>query len=466
VIRASSASARPAGRPSTFGSLVERWRWYHFYFVLALFDLLVILTSIALYRRSLHSYEDAVQALSEVVEKQEFATNLRLALLELNAPGNDIFASRDLDRERVRFARQRAHIDGLLHHEPPLRLPGFEKHLGDMVRAEEGIFTAFERTLAPGADEDERQSLIDGASARMASMDRSQAAALRALVGVEQELQADQQSLLVDHERQLRASAAAGRWFSAAVLMVLAGTFWFGRILQRANERMQEDSRRAAEARQANLAAIGEVCATVAHGIRNPLAAISAAAQVGSAGATEGPAAEALQDILAEAHRLDERARRLLDFARPLEPQLDVQDVTVLLDELGSTLASHHRNVDVRVECPRGLSTIADRAMLWEALYELGTNGIRAMDNAGRLGLQATVSGEHVAIRVVDHGPGIPEAVRSRLFELFFTTRYGGTGVGLATVRKLVETQGGRVTLEQTGPTGTVFRIELPRAPA
>jgi signal transduction histidine kinase len=104
--------------------------------------------------------------------------------------------------------------------------------------------------------------------------------------------------------------------------------------------------------------------------------------------------------------------------------------------------------------------------MLWEALYELGTNGIRAMDNAGRLGLQATVSGEHVAIRVVDHGPGIPEAVRSRLFELFFTTRYGGTGVGLATVRKLVETQGGRVTLEQTGPTGTVFRIELPRAPA
>lgn len=442
------------------GFLIERWRWYHFYFILAVFDLLVILASIGLYQHSLRSYEAAVHALSAVGTKQEFVTNLRAALVALNAPGNDIFASRDLAHERERFAREKARLESLLQG-APLRPTDFEQSLATMVKAEEEIFAAFEGAgLAAG--EGEQQRLLDGASARMASMDRSQAMALRSLVEVDQQLHAEQQGLLREYERALRASATAGRYFSMTVLAVLAGTFWFGRVLQRANERMLEDRRRVAEERHARLAAIGEVCATVAHGIRNPLAAISAAAQVGQADAPAGPVSEALQDILAESRRLDERARRLLDFARPLEPQLAEHDAAGILNEVAATVRSHHKGIDLRVSGPAGLRVVADRAMLSEALYELAANGIRAMRGKGRLQLDAGGSGGRTALRVIDEGPGIPEAVQPRLFELFFTTRDGGTGVGLATVRKLAQVQGGMVCLERSGPAGTVFRIELP----
>jgi signal transduction histidine kinase len=116
------------------------------------------------------------------------------------------------------------------------------------------------------------------------------------------------------------------------------------------------------------------------------------------------------------------------------------------------------------VENPDRLRVNADADMLAEALYELGVNGIRAMDGQGALRFEATGRGARASIRVIDHGRGIPAAVRSRLFELFFTTRHGGTGMGLATVRKLIEVQGGTVTLESTEPGRTVFLVEIPVA--
>ena len=86
------------------------------------------------------------------------------------------------------------------------------------------------------------------------------------------------------------------------------------------------------------------------------------------------------------------------------------------------------------------------------------------MRDGGRLRMEAAPQDGRVVIRVVDEGIGIADAIRPRLFELFFTTRSGGTGLGLATVRKLVQAQGGTVDLESSGPSGSVFRIELPRA--
>jgi two-component system sensor histidine kinase FlrB len=80
----------------------------------------------------------------------------------------------------------------------------------------------------------------------------------------------------------------------------------------------------------------------------------------------------------------------------------------------------------------------------------------------GTLRFQATITGGHTTLRISDTGPGVPAGVHDRVFELFFTTRADGTGLGLAMVKKIVERQGGSVALESSGPSGTVFRIDLP----
>jgi signal transduction histidine kinase len=298
----------------------------------------------------------------------------------------------------------------------------------------------------------------------MAAMDRLQADALTVLAGVDTSLRLEQYRLLEEYRRQLALNVSAERYFFACVALALAGMFWFGRTLHRANERMAADRRRASEERHARLAAIGEVCATVAHGILNPLAGIRAAAEVARTESPGGELEQTLDDIVSEVSRLDVRARRLLDFSRPLEPELGRCDVLAVLAAVERSLEASRKDLEVVVTSHAPLVAQADETMLFEALAELGANGARAMRDRGCLRFDATADDGRVVIRIIDEGVGIPEAVRPRLFELFFTTRPGGTGLGLATVRKLVQIQGGTVDLESTGPAGSVFRVELPAA--
>jgi len=464
VPRQLSNSPRAAG--TLFGRLAERWRWYHFYFLLALFDLAVILASISFYYQSLHTYRLALEALTAVGAKQSWVTDLRVAVVKLNAPGNDIFESRELETERRRFTDLRGRVHQLLEgkplHDPALH--DFERRLATMVRTEEELFSTFDALSSVPRNSEDEQALFDRATARMAAMDRAQANALTALIDVEQSLRAEQQALLERYERSLERNVLAERYFFATVGVALLGMFLFGRTLQRANDQMMADRRRVADERQAHLVAIGEVCATVAHGLSNPLAGICAAAQVAREQAGAGPLSEMLDDIVSESRRLDERARRLLDFSRPLEPHLVPCDVRSLLEGVIHSLQGSHKGSRLLAKDPDRLRIYADPDMLAEALYELGVNGIRAMNGEGTLTFEATGNGARTTIRVIDQGRGIPAPARSRLFELFFTTRQGGTGMGLATVRKLIQIQGGTVTLESTRAGRTVFLVELPVA--
>jgi signal transduction histidine kinase len=454
---------RAAGIP--LRQLAERWRWYHFYFLLALFDLAVILASIGLYYQSLRTYQLALAALTAVGAKQSWVTDLRVAVVELNAPGNDIFETRELEAERRRFGDLRGRVRRLLDGKPlaDSALHDFERRLAAMVRAEEELFSIFAALLSTPHTAEDEQALFDRASARMAAMDRAQASALTALIDVERSLRTEQQTLLERYERDLERNVAAERYFFATVAVALLGMFFFGRTLQRANDRMMADRRRVEDERRAHLMAIGEVCATVAHGLSNPLAGICAAAQLARERVGAGPLSEMLDDIISESRRLDERARRLLDFSRPLHPRLVPCDVRELLQGVVLSLQRSHKSTSFMVE-NSSLQINADADMLSEALYELGVNGIRAMDGQGALRFEATRNGARASIRVIDHGRGIPAAVRPRLFELFFTTRHDGTGMGLATVRKLIQVQGGTVRLESTQAGRTVFLVELPVA--
>lgn len=218
--------------------------------------------------------------------------------------------------------------------------------------------------------------------------------------------------------------------------------------------------------RSERLAAVGEFAGAVAHGIRNPLAGIRAAAQVAHLRGERGEIAlESLANVLSESDRLDHRIRSLLDFSRPYQLRKRAIDLVPLLEAVRSSLAA--RPGDWTITLTRDLPAIdvhADPAYLEEALLEVGANALRAMPGGGPLSIALSSADGLATIRFIDAGSGIADGVRDRLFDLFFTTRREGSGVGLPTVKKIVELHGGRVEVEHTGPDGTAFRITLPRS--
>ena len=236
------------------------------------------------------------------------------------------------------------------------------------------------------------------------------------------------------------------------------------------NARALADLREAQQAllRSARLAAVGEFAGSVAHGIRNPLAGIRAAAQLAHRQAGDGPLSETLFGVLGEADRLEQRIRSLLDFSRPHVPRLERVDLRDLARTVAATLEPHARDlgIAVAVDAPDAeVATDCDLNLIEEVLLELGGNALRLMGKQGGT-LRLIVRGDarHAILEIADTGPGIPEGVRDRVFDLFFTTRPDGTGLGLATVKKIIESHGGTVAVAYSGPSGTAFRIELPAA--
>lgn len=219
--------------------------------------------------------------------------------------------------------------------------------------------------------------------------------------------------------------------------------------------------------RAEHLAAIGELAAAVAHGIRNPLAGIRLAAQLGLEGdATADDLHENFEDVLSEVDKLESQVRGILDFARPFEPRLEPVAIRALVEPMVDTLAGRCAGagiaIDVRI--PDGLPPLrADRAHLTQVLHELTANAIDVMPHGGRLAIVVQPGGSgRVRIGVADTGPGVPAEMRERIFQLFTTTKSRGTGVGLAVARKIVERHGGTIAVEQAVPSGAIFVLELP----
>jgi signal transduction histidine kinase len=219
----------------------------------------------------------------------------------------------------------------------------------------------------------------------------------------------------------------------------------------------------AALLRTERLAAIGEFAGAVAHGIRNPLSGIRAAAQIAHE-QSFGKQAENLANVLSEADRLEQRIRTLLDFSRSFDPTPRQTQVAELLAAVRASLLprAERQGAAIQLRCSDAVGSLeTDADYLEEVLLELAGNALNAMPNGGTLCLDADRIGGRVVLRVTDTGKGIPQAVQARIFDLFFTTRHEGTGMGLATVRKIVERLGGSIELESSSHAGSSFRIEL-----
>jgi signal transduction histidine kinase len=221
------------------------------------------------------------------------------------------------------------------------------------------------------------------------------------------------------------------------------------------------------------MAALGELSASVAHEVRNPLAVISNSVAALTRLSTPDPNSttwQLLGVMNEEVARLDHLITGLLDFARPLEPRLLPQPLdSVVEGALESALRSEPHAVRVRVTReldPQLPETLLDPQLLHLALGNLFTNALQAMPQGGELrvalGREQCGGRTMASIAVTDTGVGITPEVMARMFEPFYTTKALGTGLGLAIVRRIVDAHHGCLEVRSTVGQGTTFIVHLP----
>jgi len=217
------------------------------------------------------------------------------------------------------------------------------------------------------------------------------------------------------------------------------------------------------------LASIGEMSAAVAHGLRNPLASLRAAAQLVRRHPASPSATEHLDAIIEEVDRLDRRITHLLSFSRPAPFRPVSESLPRLIDELLPAVAQPIRDqgVELELSVPASLPQVrVDPMQLEQALLEIVSNALDAMPSGGRLRIGAFATDGTgpggVVVEVSDTGGGIPEQVLPSVCEPFFTTRQEGTGLGLAIAKRYIEQNGGRLEIVSRPGDGTIVRLRLP----
>ncbi|MBL8896918.1 MAG: hypothetical protein JNM84_04795, partial [Planctomycetes bacterium] len=223
------------------------------------------------------------------------------------------------------------------------------------------------------------------------------------------------------------------------------------------------------------LAAIGELAAGIAHEVNNPVNAMINCAQLILDGDTDKSLCE---DIISEGNRIASIVSNLLNFARDHAEQVRPTRVVEVIDRSLALLGRRFQKQGVEVlveevgEVPRAL---VRTQQLQQVILNLIVNARDALLERTaqpdklitiRIAAVGRPDAEQVEIRVRDNGPGIPEPLRARIFDAFFTTKKnrGGTGLGLSVSREIVEAHGGQLTVESELGAWTEFRIVLPAA--
>lgn len=220
--------------------------------------------------------------------------------------------------------------------------------------------------------------------------------------------------------------------------------------------------------RNERLAALGGMAASVAHEIRNPLAAISGSAELLGTASLGDEDRRLLAIIRRESTRLSNMVSDLLAFTRPRRPEPRLLDAGRSVRETTEAFAADPRNAQITIDltAPEGVEIEVDPIGLGQVLWNLLRNGAEAMSGDGKFIVEVTASDARVDIELTDHGSGIPPDRLETIFDPFFTTKSEGSGFGLAIVHRVVDDNGGSIAVRSRVGEGTTFRISFPRATA
>lgn len=224
---------------------------------------------------------------------------------------------------------------------------------------------------------------------------------------------------------------------------------------------------------EAQYTEIATLAGGLAHEIRNPLSTIRMNLDLLAEEIAESDDARTrrmttkVERIRRECLHLEEILTAFLQFARAGELELEEGDLNTLVTEFIELYRPQavQQRIDVSPHLAAGLPKVRmDRSLMRQVLMNLALNAQQAMPQGGLLELQTYVAGDRVCLEIIDTGCGMDERTRSKMFQVFYSTKPGGSGLGLPTVRKIVETHGGTIECESEPGKGTRFVLSFPAA--
>ena len=213
------------------------------------------------------------------------------------------------------------------------------------------------------------------------------------------------------------------------------------------------------------LAAIGEMAATVAHEIRNPLGGIRGfAALLARDIPNEDPRSRLVEKILVGTRNLNKVVDELLEYTRPMDLRLRPANCAELIDAAISYLEIGSRPITIANAVPHNVKIYADPDKVRQVFLNILLNAIQSVDSDGDIRISATVNEAMIEVSIHDTGCGIPREDLTQVFSPFYTTKEKGAGLGLAIAAKIVDGHGGTLRAESELGAGTTFLVSLPRA--
>lgn len=218
------------------------------------------------------------------------------------------------------------------------------------------------------------------------------------------------------------------------------------------------------------LAAIGRLTSGVAHEVKNPINAIVVHLEIlRQKLETAAPEAIRHMDIIGnEIRRLDRVVQTLVDFTRPVELKLASADLRRIAEEVAQLAGPEAQNHSVKLEFANAaepLRVYVDVDLVKQAILNIVINGVQAMPNGGTLSMKARRIENAAMLEIRDQGHGIPPELQDKIFNLYFTTKKAGSGIGLAMTYRVLQLHNGALEFETEQNKGTTFRLQLPLEP-
>jgi signal transduction histidine kinase len=220
--------------------------------------------------------------------------------------------------------------------------------------------------------------------------------------------------------------------------------------------------------RSEQLAAVGELAASIAHEVRNPLAGMRGALEILQRdGSMKSGTLDVVAELIGQIDRMEGLVRDLLEFAspRPLAPR--AFDLHELMDRLLASYQDRAAAAGITLErryAPKSNRIVADPQRMEQVFFNLLENAFQAMDSGGALTVQIAGTGRETIVRLADEGHGIAPEVLPQIFQPFYTTKHRGSGLGLSIVRSIVTSHGGTIDVQSKLGEGTIVELRLPGA--